>query len=150
MGRLIEIFNSTCPESSYSCTTRSCKLYFTYCYHVLRSQLCMGLICEAAPAISHGVYVPVLSLSSKYFFPEISFGSHPNEKRRTVSSSVALRLAQPQRSLWPPYQSQEQMQVCLSLLILSCVTLPCAVVWINPAAPFKPWRVVLLGFGFLT
>lgn len=78
----------------------------------------MGLICEAAPATSHGVYVPVLSLFSKYFFPEISFGSHPNEKRRRVSSSVALRLAQPQRSSWPPDQSQEQMQACLSLLIL--------------------------------
>ena len=109
----------------------------------------IGLICEAAPAISHGVYFPVLSLSSKYFFPEISFGSHPNQKRSTVSSSVALRLAQPQRSSWPADQSNEQMQVCLSLLILRLCDTATRSSGYQPGCTLLACLVVFWGFGFL-
>lgn len=87
--------------------------------------LCIGLICKAAPAISHGLYLPIMSLSSKYFFPEITFGSHPNQKRSTVSSSAVLHLAQPQRSLWPADQSTEELQGKFGFpcSVSKCVTL---------------------------
>lgn len=128
MGRLIEIFNCTCPASSKSCMTCSCKFCFTNSYiYFLRSQLLyVGLVSEAALAISHGLY---LSVSSKYFFPEISFGSRTNQS--TVSSSVVLHLAQPQWSLWPAEQSKEQMHICLSLPIL-CSVQRCVPTWLHP------------------
>lgn len=38
----------------------------------------------------HRVFFLVFSVSSKYFFPEMSFGAHPSLKRRTLGSPVAL------------------------------------------------------------
>lgn len=115
LGNLIESFNSTCLELRYGRTSCSCKFYFTYCYPILRSHF---FVCwfDLWSRSRHRVCFLVFSVSSKYFFPEMSFGSHPSPKR-TIGSPVALPLAWPHWSSWPGDQSKEEMQGCLFLLL---------------------------------
>lgn len=105
MGKLIESFNSTCPESLWP---HFLQLQFLF-YLLLPLFKEPVFVCWLGlwSSSRHGLYFLVFSVSSRCFFPAMSFGSHPSPKRRTLGCPVALPLA------WPGDQSKEEMQGCL-------------------------------------